>query len=417
MQQHLFRQEAVEFQFAANQGETFVLPSLSTRLLIMIIFVWVIALGWYLNTQQYKTFTRVSGWLETTAGSVLVYPDNLSGRISKLMIENGDIVNVGDPLLQIDSGQTLDNGEAVHSAILNEYLSQQSRLQQQLEDLATTQLFSQRNLRQRIAELKNDITRLSRLTDVVAKRVSLARASEQSVKKLSDAQLLSQSDHRNAASTVLTLEQERLEYQREYAAKTAQLNEAENEFARLPAQHRQERLDIEHQLSNLKNQILQWDSQHKRVITASISGQVTDLDTQVGEYISSTRPLLSIIPENGQLHGKLLLTAQTAGQVEPGQPVRIKLDAFPYQQFGVLEGTITRVADDVMSAETRQRQPIVLNEPAYLIEVQLSAQSIGTFGELAALRSGMTFSADVTTRESSFIDWLLSPLHAVKGAW
>ena len=323
MQQHLFRQEAVEFQFAANQGETFVLPSLSTRLLIMIIFVWVIALGWYLNTQQYKTFTRVSGWLETTAGSVLVYPDNLSGRISKLMIENGDIVNVGDPLLQIDSGQTLDNGEAVHSAILNEYLSQQSRLQQQLEDLATTQLFSQRNLRQRIAELKNDITRLSRLTDVVAKRVSLARASEQSVKKLSDAQLLSQSDHRNAASTVLTLEQERLEYQREYAAKTAQLNEAENEFARLPAQHRQERLDIEHQLSNLKNQILQWDSQHKRVITASISGQVTDLDTQVGEYISSTRPLLSIIPENGHLHKLPARLSQANPCVSSSMPFRI----------------------------------------------------------------------------------------------
>ena len=97
--------------------------------------------------------------------------------------------------------------------------------------------------------------------------------------------------------------------------------------------------------------------------------------------------------------------------------MRIKLDAFPYQQFGVLEGTVSRIADDVMPAETRQRQPVVLNEPAYLIDVTLSAQSIANFGELSALRSGMTFSADVTTRETSFIDWLLSPLYAVKGAW
>ena len=417
MQQGLFRQEAVSYQFASDQGGAFVLPSLSARLLILTILVWVIALMWYLNTQQYKTFTRVNGWLETTSGSVRVYSDNQSGRISRLMVRNGDIVREGDPLLQIDSGQTLNNGEAVHSAILNEYLSQQSHLQQRREDLSTTQRLNQQNLEHRISELKNDISRLAGLTEVVALRVSLARDAERSVKKLADARLLAKNDHRNATGTVLTLEQERLEYQREHAAKAAQLKEAENELARLPALHRQERLDIEHQLSNLKNQILQWDSQHQRVITASVGGLVADLDTQVGEYISSARPLLAIIPENRQLHGQLLLPAHTAGQIEPGQSVRIKLDAFPYQQFGVLEGTVSRIADDIMPAETRQRQPVVLNEPAYLIDVTLSAQSIANFGELSALRSGMTFSADVTTRETSFIDWLLSPLYAVKGAW
>lgn len=417
MQPNLFRQEALEYQFAANQGDTFVLPSLPVRLLILLILVWVIALGWYLNTQQYKTFTRVSGWLESTAGSVLVYPDNQSGRVSKLLVEHGDIVQTGQPLLQIDSGQTLDNGEAVHLAILKEYQSQQSRLQQQLADLATTQFFTRENLHHRVEELKRDIASLSALAGVVTQRISLARAAEQSVKKLADAQLLAKNDYRNATSSLLTLEQEHLEYQREQAAKTAQLREAEIELSRLPAVQRQERLDIEHQLSNLKNQMLQWDSQHKRVITASVSGQVADIDTQVGEYISSARPLLSIIPTNGELRGKLLLPAHTAGKIEPGQSVRIKLDAFPYQQFGAIEGTVVQVSEDTMPAETRQRQPIVLNEPAYLIDVQLTAQSISTFGELSALRSGMTFSADVTTRESSFLDWLLSPLYAVKGAW
>ena len=99
MQQGLFRQEAVSYQFASDQGGAFVLPSLSARLLILTILVWVIALMWYLNTQQYKTFTRVNGWLETTSGSVRVYSDNQSGRISRLMVRNGDIVSEGDPLL------------------------------------------------------------------------------------------------------------------------------------------------------------------------------------------------------------------------------------------------------------------------------------------------------------------------------
>lgn len=417
MQHDLFRQEAVEYQFAGNQGAVFLLPSLSARLLGVTMLVWVVALVWYLNSQQYKTFTRLNGWLEMSAGNIMVYPDGQFGRISHIWVQNGDIVRPGAPLLQIDSGQTLDNGENVHALVLDEYLVQQASLQQQLTDLSTTQQFGLQTLQTRAAQLEHDAENLGNLIALVGQRLTLAKNSEQSLKKLSDSRLAARNEYQQAARMVLSLQQEQLEYQREQAAKHAQYQEIKNDLARQPAQQRQERRSIEQQLSNLKNQILQWDSQHRRIITASVAGQVADVDIRLGEYIANARPLLSINPTDSQLSGKLLMPAHAAGQVKPGQPVRVKLDAFPYQQFGTIDGTVTRISEHVISAEARQRQPLVLNEPAFLVEISLAAQRMETFGSHSALRSGMTFSADVTTRETGFIEWLLSPLYSVKGAW
>ena len=417
MEHKLFRQQALQHQLTASQGDVFVLPSLPVRMISLMITGWVIVMAWYLNSQEYKTFTRINGWLEMSEGSTPVYPDNTGGRVAAILVKNGDEVEAGTPLLQINSGQTLGSGEDVHFAVHSQYEVQQEQLEQQLSYLKIAHKLAIATTRTTGKQLERDISKLNGLIELVAQRIALAETSANSMATLADARLLAKNEHLSAARAVLSLKQELLEYQRERESKLAYLEENRHELTRLPASQEQERLDLQHQLSALRNQMLQWDSQHKKMITASRAGVVSDLSVRSGDFINTSKPLLNIQPSSDTLTGKVLLPARSSGLLQQGQSVRIKLDAFPYQQYGTVDGIITLISDDLIQPQSKQWFPVTTDEPAYLVQVSLNKQSIATYGQEKPLRSGMTFSADVTTRESSLIEWLFAPLLSVKGAW
>jgi membrane fusion protein len=57
--------------------------------------------------------------------------------------------------------------------------------------------------------------------------------------------------------------------------------------------------------------------------------------------------------------------------------------------------------------------PLKLEEPVYRVEVTLDRQSVDAFGDRLSLQPGMTLRANIVLERRSFLDWLLSPLHAV----
>jgi len=101
------------------------------------------------------------------------------------------------------------------------------------------------------------------------------------------------------------------------------------------------------------------------------------------------------------------------GFVKPGQHVRLRFDAFPYQRFGAYGGTIAQVANS-MARPGELLTPVTLKEPAYRIKVALDRQTIDAFGREVPLEPDMTVHADIVLDQRSMLQWLLEPLLAAR---
>ena len=91
----------------------------------------------------------------------------------------------------------------------------------------------------------------------------------------------------------------------------------------------------------LKEAIRNWE--YNYVLKSSINGVISFQDYWgVNQFVNSGSIVFSILPiETSSLVGKLVIPAQNAGKVIVGQKVFIKLDNYPYQQYGMLIGKVT----------------------------------------------------------------------------
>ena len=85
-----------------------------------------------------------------------------------------------------------------------------------------------------------------------------------------------------------------------------------------------------------------------------------------------------------------------------GQAVKLKLDAFPYAEYGVVAGELVRVPPDAEGADSA-------NGSFYRAVVRLQEQSVNKDGTAFPLASGMTGTAEVVTERKTILQILLSP--------
>ncbi|WP_299526755.1 HlyD family efflux transporter periplasmic adaptor subunit [Winogradskyella sp.] len=102
--------------------------------------------------------------------------------------------------------------------------------------------------------------------------------------------------------------------------------------------------NLSQSLIALRKAIMDWE--HNYVLKASIDGKI-GFQKFWGEnqYISTGETVFSILPlDTSKLVGKLVVPSQNAGKISIGQKVLVKLDNFPYQQYGMLVGKVENIS-------------------------------------------------------------------------
>jgi len=94
----------------------------------------------------------------------------------------------------------------------------------------------------------------------------------------------------------------------------------------------------------LKKSIKDWENNY--LLSSSIHGIVSFGEYWgVNQYVNNGDIIFSILPiSNSNLIGMLTIPSQNAGKVTIGQKVLIKLDNFPYQQYGMLVGEVKNIS-------------------------------------------------------------------------
>ncbi len=166
-------------------------------------------------------------------------------------------------------------------------------------------------------------------------------------------------------------------------------------------------------------------------IRAPVDGTITQLAVHtVGGVIQAAQPLMVIVPKDAKLIVEAQLQNKDIGFVRQGQAVHIKLEAFPFTDYGMIDGTLTTLSADAVSQEQNNQSQTSNSKAAesgaqpgglvYTARIALDAKSItqllqnaGCAANAPCLRKivpGMAATAEIKTGQRRIIKYILSPI-------
>ena len=97
-------------------------------------------------------------------------------------------------------------------------------------------------------------------------------------------------------------------------------------------------------------------------------------------------------------------TVKRVGFLQIGLPVKIKFDAYPFQDYGVVQGLLSRISPNSKIVQTGQSQ-----QEIFELEIELVQSYIQAPNQQIALTPGQTATAEVIIRQRRVIDFFLDP--------
>jgi multidrug resistance efflux pump len=108
----------------------------------------------------------------------------------------------------------------------------------------------------------------------------------------------------------------------------------------------------------------------KHVIRAPVAGTIGDvLPVRAGAYVAEGQLLATVVPRGGLIVVADFDPAAVLGRIHPGQAGRLRLDGFPWAQFGSIEAKVTRVATEIRDNLVRvEFMPVAATVPNIVMQ-------------------------------------------------
>ncbi len=124
----------------------------------------------------------------------------------------------------------------------------------------------------------------------------------------------------------------------------------------------------------------------------------------IGAVVQPGNTLMSIVPLDEDLVVETKIPPHQIGHVSVGQPVKVKVSAYDFARYGVVNGTVQAISATTFSDAGGQ--------PYYRGKVLLQKHYVGDSAILNPVLPGMTVTAEIITGEKTVLDYLLKPIHA-----
>jgi multidrug resistance efflux pump len=356
--------------------------------------------------------------LTTTTPTIQVVA-RVSGKLERLLVVDQEKVQEGQLL-----GVLENTAEEKDVILLSEFMDSQQLEPLQTESLPESNLqlgrmqpayaafweqwqdyqyyLERKGYRRQIRALRAQVDHLKQMNVALEVQeatlegeVALAQKHFYRIDSLSRKGTLAAVDAENAERDYLRVRRQLEQLQTNRIANQVRMEELSVDIASLELQGKDELatrwLAVMEQWQNLKSAFQAWKQDFW--IMAPIDGQVSiSRIWGAQQFIEANQPILSIAPESigVQKIGRGLLSGVRTGRIESDDVVNIRLDAYPYREFGLLKGTVKQLAP-------------VPEDGRYLLEVHLPDTLITTYGNSIPFRQDMEGTARIITDERSIL--------------
>ncbi|MBE9033564.1 HlyD family efflux transporter periplasmic adaptor subunit [aff. Roholtiella sp. LEGE 12411] len=329
-----------------------------------------------------------------------------------------------EKIAQVNQAQ--QNLDARKSAYLLQRMEKQALVEQARQNINSTQIaqkLANSRLSRDAAEVKRYRDLLKQGAIAQTKVVELEKTAEESLSSLEEAK-------GNIKQAQLRLQEQFGNYQAimsqaqsEIEQAKLRLQEQQSSYqsvvqsGKLAVLKNQEQLkDVQSQITSLQSEVAQTGSQiasikyqlHQRVVRSPIDGTVFELPIQKpGSVVEPGQMLAQIAPTNTPLILKAQMPSEQSGFLKVGMPVKIKFDAYPFQDYGIVEGRVSWISPN--SKVQTNNQGSQSNIETYELDITLDNPNIQIANRPIPLAAGQTATAEVIIRQRRVIDFILDP--------
>lgn len=170
------------------------------------------------------------------------------------------------------------------------------------------------------------------------------------------------------------------------------------EIASIDSQLNQKILDNEDRLAEITSQLSQTQQTLKyQELRSPVDGIVFDLQPKGPGFVANTsEPILKVVP-NDALRAEVFVTNRDIGFIEQGMPVDIRIDTFPFSEFGDIKGKIINIGSDALPPDQ------VHQYYRFPVTVEMDGQTIRAGGRDIPLQAGMSITANIITRDRTIM--------------
>ena len=361
-------------------------------LLPFIVLVSLAALVYWASLAELEEVTRGQGKV-IPSRSVQKIQSLEGGILEEIFVEEGDIVEKGQPLLRIR--------DEIYSSSYRENLARRDVLAARVVRLkaeahGAESLDFPEGIRPDLIELESTLFQKRRedyeaTLDALEKRLALSRQEESYL--------------RSAGRAVSKVDLTRAK--KEGAELLGEMHTLKTSFERdAMEQYDKDRAELEAMtLAILRDK----DRLDRTLITSPVRGTVNDVHIDsVGRVIASGEEIMEIVPLDETLLIEADVRPSDIAFIRPGQEAMVKFTAYDFSIYGGLKGKIEQISVDTIQDEE--------GESFYQIKVRTEKATLGKdkAGEELEIIPGMVSEVDILTGKKSVLTYLLKPINRAR---
>ena len=416
MSRTLFRDEVLQARQGSGLGRVQLVRPLSLDLITVGVLLVTVAVALFLAWASYTRKATVEGALVPDLGLIRLVPAEAATVIERRVAE-GQAVSAGDTLfvLALERPRLLANAQAdVRRSLAERQRSLQDAARQQ-DTLTAAQVSA---LDRRLQALEAERAQVDREQALQQQRLALAQQAYNRLEALRNEQFISDAQVLAKKEELLGLQAQVQSLDRQRAVLARERAQLEGERRSLPLLARNTQGGLERDLAALARESAEQDSERRLIVRAPQDGVLSAVLAEPGQAVSPASALASLVPKGAVLQAQLYAPSRAVGFVRAGQDVRLRLEAFPYQKFGQLQGRVVQVSRTPLATGELAAQALATGqaersgEALFRITVALDAASAAQLPQ--PLVAGMRLQADVLLERRRLIEWLFEPLFGLQ---
>jgi HlyD family secretion protein len=423
---------AIDFLPDADEIERRPAP-LVARLTLHVALLGFLAFLAYATWAELDVIVSAKGRLITTRPNVILQPLDTS-IIQSINVKTGQVVHKGDVLAELDPTFTRAD-ESQLKTKLNSLNTQWESINAELngrkglngqgsesDNQIQSNLSTERQANY-VAQVKRQEETIARLRSTLetAQRDEMAMASR--VKVLKEMETMTEdlvNKKLAVTSRLLDIQDRLLEAQRSMQLAKSKQSEVLRDLAASQAEKQafqtgwrqkmlEELLSISRERDSIKDQ-LEKASRHNSLVSivAPVDAVVLEMaKLSQGSIIREAESFFTLVPISDTLQAEVQIESADIGLLRNGDSGNIKIDAFPFQKYGTLEGKLTQISQDSFRRDANSGPS---GESYYTAKLKLSKQTLNNMPLHAKLLPGMGLSAEIVVGKRTVLSYLIWPL-------